>query len=130
VEFLVLVEDEDVVDENAKASLSYAFLQERLDNLSLFRWRRVIEFYTISLSRSRSIRTDLEGTGAVSHLAITQARVEHSGVYTCSVSDSISQSVRLHIIDGEGEKNKENIISQSKKIYLSKNLPYILQFSK
>jgi hypothetical protein len=38
----------------------------------------------------------------VSHLSIAQATVGHSGVYTCAVSDNISQSLRLHIIDGEG----------------------------
>ena len=48
-----------------------------------------------------SIRTELQDKGAISHLAITQANVRHSGIYTCSVSDSISQSLRLHIIDGK-----------------------------
>ena len=48
-----------------------------------------------------SIRTEMEGEGAISHLSITQASVRHSGIYTCSVSDTISQSLRLHIIDGE-----------------------------
>jgi hypothetical protein len=48
-----------------------------------------------------SIRTELdESGGAISHLAIAQAGVHHSGVYTCSVSDTITQSLRLHIIDG------------------------------
>ena len=47
-----------------------------------------------------SVRTELVGQGAISRLAITQADVRHSGVYTCAVSDNISQSLRLHIIDG------------------------------
>ncbi len=62
-----------------------------------------------------SIRTDLEGTGAISHLAITQAQVRHSGVYTCSVSDTISQSLRLHIIDGK--VNCNNTADTLTKIY-------------
>ena len=49
----------------------------------------------------KSVRTDLEGRGALSRLSITQADVKHSGIYTCSVSDTISQSLRLHIIDGK-----------------------------
>ena len=48
-----------------------------------------------------SVRTELEGIGALSRLSITQADVRHSGIYTCSVSDNISQSLRLHIIDGK-----------------------------
>jgi hypothetical protein len=40
------------------------------------------------------------GDGAISRLSITQANVRHSGIYTCSVSDTVSQSLRLHIIDG------------------------------
>ena len=44
--------------------------------------------------------------GATSHMAIAQASLAHSGIYTCSVSDSVSQSLRLHIIDGE-EGRKE-----------------------
>ena len=48
-----------------------------------------------------SVRTELVGEGAISRLAITQADVRHSGVYTCAVSDNISQSLRLHIIDGK-----------------------------
>lgn len=44
-------------------------------------------------------RTELEGKGAISRLSITQANVRHSGIYTCSVSDSISLSLKLHIID-------------------------------
>ena len=48
-----------------------------------------------------SVRTELVGQGAISRLAITQADVRHSGVYTCAVSDNISQSLRLHIIDGK-----------------------------
>ena len=48
-----------------------------------------------------SVRTELVGQGAISRLAISQADVRHSGVYTCAVSDNISQSLRLHIIDGE-----------------------------
>ncbi len=71
----------------------------------------------ICISFSFSIRTDLEGRGAISHLAITQARVQHSGVYTCSVSDTISQSLRLHIIDGEREKmSKVNNHESTQKI--------------
>jgi hypothetical protein len=27
--------------------------------------------------------------------------LQHSGIYTCSVSDTVSQSLRLHIIDGK-----------------------------
>ena len=50
---------------------------------------------------NKSVRTDLDGAGALSRLSITQANVRHSGIYTCSVSDTISQSLRLHIIDGE-----------------------------
>jgi len=49
----------------------------------------------------QSVRTELVGEGAISRLAITQADVRHSGVYTCAVSDNISQSLRLHIIDGK-----------------------------
>ncbi|TRY67866.1 hypothetical protein TCAL_15876, partial [Tigriopus californicus] len=45
------------------------------------------------------IHTELQGDGAISHLSITQASVKHSGIYTCSLSDTISQSLRLHIID-------------------------------
>ena len=41
------------------------------------------------------------GEGAISRLAISQASVKHSGIYTCAVSDNISQSLRLHIIDGK-----------------------------
>ena len=51
-----------------------------------------------------SIRTEMDRDGlggATSHMAIAQASLAHSGIYTCSVSDSISQSLRLHIIDGE-----------------------------
>ena len=48
-----------------------------------------------------SVRTDLIGDGAISRLAISQASVKHSGIYTCAVSDNISQSLRLHIIDGK-----------------------------
>lgn len=47
-----------------------------------------------------SVRTELVGEGAISRLAISQADVRHSGVYTCAVSDNITQSLRLHIIDG------------------------------
>ncbi|XP_059081925.1 zwei Ig domain protein zig-8-like [Tigriopus californicus] len=47
------------------------------------------------------IHTELQGDGAISHLSITQASVKHSGIYTCSLSDTISQSLRLHIIDGK-----------------------------
>ena len=52
-------------------------------------------------NNKKSVRTELEGAGALSRLSITQANVRHSGIYTCSVSDTISQSLRLHIIDGE-----------------------------
>ena len=48
-----------------------------------------------------SVRTELIGDGAISRLAISQASVKHSGIYTCAVSDNISQSLRLHIIDGK-----------------------------
>lgn len=48
-----------------------------------------------------SVRTELVGQGAISRLAISQADIRHSGVYTCAVSDNISQSLRLHIIDGK-----------------------------
>ena len=51
--------------------------------------------------QQKSVRTELDGAGALSRLSITQANVRHSGIYTCSVSDTISQSLRLHIIDGE-----------------------------
>ena len=53
-----------------------------------------------------SIRTEIDRElgGATSHMAIAQASLAHSGIYTCSVSDSISQSLRLHIIDGECSK--------------------------
>ena len=54
-----------------------------------------------SLLCVHSVRTELVGEGAISRLAITQADVRHSGVYTCAVSDNISQSLRLHIIDGK-----------------------------
>jgi len=47
----------------------------------------------------QSVRTELDGAGALSRLSISQANVRHSGIYTCSVSDTISQSLRLHIID-------------------------------
>ena len=52
------------------------------------------------------MRTELDGAGALSRLSITQADVRHSGIYTCSVSDTISQSLRLHIIDGECLKTR------------------------
>ena len=52
-------------------------------------------------NNKKSVRTELDGAGALSRLSITQANVRHSGIYTCSVSDTISQSLRLHIIDGE-----------------------------
>ena len=52
-------------------------------------------------NNKKSVRTELDGAGALSRLSITQADVRHSGIYTCSVSDTISQSLRLHIIDGE-----------------------------
>ena len=48
-----------------------------------------------------SVRTELVGEGAISRLSITQANTKHSGIYTCSVSDTISQSLRLHILDGK-----------------------------
>jgi len=47
----------------------------------------------------QSVRTELLEQGAISRLAISQADIRHSGVYTCAVSDNISQSLRLHIID-------------------------------
>ena len=55
-----------------------------------------------------SIKTRLEGLGAISHLSVSRASVRHSGVYTCSVSDTISQSLRLNIVD---ESNAKAIIN-------------------
>ena len=48
-----------------------------------------------------SVRTELLEQGAISRLAISSADIRHSGVYTCAVSDNISQSLRLYIIDGK-----------------------------
>ena len=47
--------------------------------------------------------------GATSHMAIAQASLAHSGIYTCAVSDSVSQSLRLHIIDGEKKMEAESL---------------------
>ena len=52
-----------------------------------------------------SVRTELLEQGAISRLAISQADIRHSGVYTCAVSDNISQSLRLHIIDGKSPRH-------------------------
>ena len=62
-----------------------------------------------------SIRTEMDRDGlggATSHMAIAQASLAHSGIYTCSVSDSISQSLRLHIIDGERVRRMLNCQSK------------------
>ena len=55
------------------------------------------EIYIFSIF---SVRTELLEQGAISRLAISSADIRHSGVYTCAVSDNISQSLRLYIIDG------------------------------
>ena len=71
-----------------------------------------------------SVRTELLEQGAISRLAISQADIRHSGVYTCAVSDNISQSLRLHIIDGKSPRHIyctvvhfENILSKKSSEY-------------
>jgi len=70
---------------------------------NIVEWRhgdRVLPLRNTTLGQSIRTEMDRDGLGgATSHMAIAQASLAHSGIYTCSVSDSISQSLRLHIID-------------------------------
>ena len=71
----------------------------------------IICAYTILIYTFR-VWTEIVGDGAISRLSITQANVQHSGIYTCSVSDTVSQSLRLHIIDGKFGHLGGSVVSQ------------------